>query len=164
MRSVVKRGFNVPGHKGFVSIPLEERFWNKVDKRGDDECWPWLGSLSRRGYGQATVSNGKNRVATKVAWELFHKKPWPEGKLACHTCDNPPCVNPKHIWPGTMSENIQDASAKGRLVRNPNPWNRNKPECKRGHKFIEGSYRLMKSGSRACLTCEKRRRKKGAKN
>ena len=104
------------GVKGFVSKPLEERFWAKVDKRGPEECWPWLGANdSKRGYG-TTWDGGRRRKATHVSWELHHGQPFPSGMAACHSCDNPPCVNPAHIWPGTQSDNLLDARRKGRVT------------------------------------------------
>ena len=95
---------------------IEARFWAKVDKRGPDECWPWLATLTTRGYGQFWFVT-RPRRAHIVAWELANGQPFPEGMVGCHRCDNPPCVNPAHIWPGTRSENLLDAARKGR-VRN----------------------------------------------
>jgi hypothetical protein len=63
-------------------------------------------------------ANGKHRPATQIAWEIDNGKPFPAGMMACHTCDNPGCVNPFHIWPGTMSENIRAAVVKGRHKAN----------------------------------------------
>lgn len=99
--------------------PLEQRFWSKVDKRDLDECWTWTAATNHRGYGQLD-----GRKATHVAWELTNNKPFPVGKIACHTCDNPSCVNPAHIWPGTQKENMADCIAKGRFKYNPLPQSR----------------------------------------
>ena len=99
------------------------RFWRRVEKRGDDECWPWLGAGSlanKSGYGSVTIDGARVR-ATQVAWELHHGKRFPDGMFACHTCDNPPCVNPRHIWPGTSGQNYADALAKGRAFPPPAP-------------------------------------------
>jgi hypothetical protein len=91
---------------------LEERFWAKVDKRGPDECWPWLGAKNQRGCGQIRA-DGKLAVAPKIAWELAHG-PMQRGMSALHRCDNPPCCNAAHIFPGTQSDNINDMVAKRR--------------------------------------------------
>lgn len=59
--------------------------------------------------------NGVTIPAARIAWSLFRGIPFPEDKLACHSCDNPSCVNPEHVWPGTHKDNMQDALLKGRL-------------------------------------------------
>lgn len=107
--------------------PLAERFWSKVDRRGADECWPWNGRRNHKHYGRISEwRDGKkaHRAATQVAWELHHGQPFPAGKIACHSCDNPPCVNPAHIWPGTDLENSTDKILKGRSNGRPCPHDR----------------------------------------
>ena len=101
------------GHKGFTAAPLQERFEAKAPIGHDDECWPWLGA-KRRGYG-LIWADGRKRPAHQVAWELANGEPFPTGMHACHTCDNPSCVNPAHIFPGTRSDNLRDAVRKGRM-------------------------------------------------
>ena len=98
-----------------VAKSLEERFWEKVDKKGDDECWEWLARINRDGYGQFDVSSPKKSIfAHRMAWELTYG-PIPDNMLIRHfICDNPPCVNPHHLAFGTPLENIQDSIGKGR--------------------------------------------------
>ncbi len=84
-------------------------------------CIVWSGTL-HEGYGQLVVSRTSYR-AHRVAWELVHG-PIPEEMLVCHHCDNPPCVNEKHLFLGTNDDNIADRDAKGRRAdthgsRNP---------------------------------------------
>ena len=98
----------------FLSVPLAQRFWAKADMHGEDECWPWKGARSGAGYGIIWVE-GRNRQASQIAWELANGIPFPDGLIACHTCDNPPCVNPAHIFPGTTADNRHDAVTKGRV-------------------------------------------------
>ena len=92
------------------------RFWSQVDKSGD--CWIWLGwRWKGEGYGHFGIKrNGKwqKMYAHRMAYLLEHGE-IPERLHVCHTCDNPPCVNPKHLWLGTFRDNIQDAVNKGRL-------------------------------------------------
>lgn len=136
---------------GIVEKRDQERFWAKVDKRGPDDCWPWLGGKGTRGYGAVPIG-GRRMRASQASWMIANGKPFPEGMMACHTCDNPPCVNPAHIWPGTMSENLCDARDKGRL-----PF-MNKTHCKQGHP-IEGRNAMLIHGGqwRQCRICHAKR-------
>ena len=105
--------------QGMVSKrTLEDTFWAKTDRRGADECWPWLGTHNHKGYGHIVrrrVSGRRYYKATHVSWSIRHCQPFPADKMACHSCDNPSCVNPDHIWPGTAAENAADMLKKGRL-------------------------------------------------
>jgi hypothetical protein len=89
---------------------FEQRFWERVDKSG--ECWLWTGATFRRGYG-AVKREGKQLKAHRVAWEM-HFGRLPQGALIMHHCDNPPCVRPQHLFPGTPADNMADKVTKGR--------------------------------------------------
>ena len=96
--------------------PLADRFWPKVDKRGPDECWPWLGSKDKNGYGRIHVGPGRSDSAlvSHVALKLAGR---PVGKRkARHTCDNPPCCNPRHLRRGTQADNVRDMVRRGRTA------------------------------------------------
>ncbi len=89
---------------------LSERFWARVDR--SDGCWEWRGARAHLGHG-LVFWNGRSRPATHLALHLAGK-PRPEGHEACHRCDNPPCVNPAHLYWGTRQDNVDDAYARGR--------------------------------------------------
>lgn len=90
--------------------PVEEAlFWSHVDKSG--ECWVWTANRAR-GYGRVKVRR-LSVSAHRLAWVLAFG-PIPDGLLVLHRCDNPPCVNPDHLWLGTHGDNQRDKWAKGR--------------------------------------------------
>lgn len=101
------------GHynKGQGRPPLE-RFWEKVDKRGPDDCWEWQGNVLRGGYGKIEVDK-KTQTTHRFSYGLHHG-PIPNGMCVCHSCDNPPCVNPDHLFLGTHQDNMTDKMKKGR--------------------------------------------------
>lgn len=94
---------------------LQKRFWSKVDViENRSACWLWTASRYPLGYGRfAYGKRGSNRSAHRIAWLLTHSG-LPADMDVCHSCDNPLCCNPDHLWLGTARDNIRDMDAKGR--------------------------------------------------
>jgi hypothetical protein len=89
-----------------------DRLLERIAKAGD--CWEWLGHKSKAGYGLCYIGNGFSIGAHRLSYLLF-KGPIGE-KYVCHSCDNPACVNPEHLWLGSNADNMNDAVAKGRRI------------------------------------------------
>lgn len=109
---------------------LENRLWVKIDKRSQNECWPWLANKNNQGYGMIRLGGKSKKVlAHRVVFTLC-KGTIPPKMVVMHLCDNPICCNPHHLRLGTMYDNTQDMISKGRkvVVINPN----NKPPHHRG--------------------------------
>lgn len=135
----------------------EERFWEKVNKSGEDDCWKWIGSTGGIGdlkYGRMWDGE-KLTGAHRYSYEL-HNGEIPEGgdvrgMCVLHKCDNPLCVNHKHLFIGTHTDNMKDKEAKNRGVSA-------KAHCIRGHERTpENLYTDKKKGHRQCKVCHKLR-------
>lgn len=99
-------------HNHHLAVPLEQRFWEKVAKRGPDECWEWQ-AARRQSYGVIRVA-GKTRLAHRLALEIALGRPLAPGAQALHSCDNPPCCNPAHLHEGDAALNMAEMSSRGR--------------------------------------------------
>ena len=95
-----------------MNSSILSRFWAKVDRRSADECWLWLGERNKQGYGRFTIPGRNRMAASRALWMLTKGDP---GELfVCHSCDNPPCCNPSHLFVGTALDNTTDMIRKGR--------------------------------------------------
>ncbi len=94
---------------------IGERFWDLVDKRGPDDCWNWKAAMrSKRGkYGAFQLGRKKVEGSHVMAYRLTNGD-IPKGMFVCHSCDNPKCCNPKHLFLGTSKQNSEDMVSKGR--------------------------------------------------
>lgn len=132
-----------------------KRFWSKVTKGKPNECWVWHGA-NVRGYGQFWF-RGKKARASRASWSI-HFGEIKNGLWVLHKCDNPPCVNPKHLFLGTRSDNMLDCFKKGRKVNAG--WS-NKTHCIHGHPFsFENTFITTREcngqrlGRRVCRICQ----------
>ncbi len=88
------------------------RFWSKVSVIDDEFCWEWKACIGANGYGHFKI--GRTPLGAHVVAYKIIKGEIPKGMLVCHSCDNPKCCNPNHLWLGTVKDNARDKIAKGR--------------------------------------------------
>ena len=99
--------------RGIRNEPLESRFHQLYKINQHTDCWEWQGGKNNIGYG--FIRDGKRmRTAHRVSYEIHNNQQIPKYMCVCHSCDNPKCVNPDHLWLGTMKDNMDDKMRKGR--------------------------------------------------
>lgn len=133
MRSTLERWVSslratYPGVRdGFVGASYVSAFMANVDRRGPDECWLWIpGASGKPGYGRYSPNRELSDGAHRFAFNAFRGDP---GDLCVlHTCDVRLCVNPSHLFLGTLADNNRDRAAKGRSARGERHWSRSKSE------------------------------------
>lgn len=134
-----------------MSVVTDEQLVARVKAKcvvTDSNCWVYQGNRNALDYGQATFRNERWMVHRFMYSVLVG--PIPDGKQACHSCDNPPCCNPAHIWLGSAKDNALDSKKKLRH------YTSSKTHCVRGHAYAEHGV-VRSDGRRKCTACEKGR-------
>ena len=142
-----------------ISENLKARFWAKVSMRQDSDCWRWNASKTAKGYGQINTGDELSTQAAHRVSYMIHYGAIPDGLFVCHTCDNPECTNPDHLFLGTAQENTDDMMAKGREASGMKAGSRKLDEYqvieirkayanKESIDSLMGQYKV----SRACIT------------
>ena len=136
-------------------------FWTKVDRSNPNNCWNWLGARDRDGYGNCFQKIKPHRWIYQ-----YYNGPITSDQFVCHSCDNPACVNPQHLWLGTLQDNHQDMMKKGRHGYGRFPGSQNKSAKLTEQQVLEiralpGPNRLIaeKYGVSKCTIDEIRARK-----
>jgi hypothetical protein len=105
-------------HESKVHL-MKLRFETKFIKTAENECWLWSGAKSYQGYGVFNLHIGKCKykkvIASRLSYEFYNGQ-IPIDMFVCHSCDNPICVNPNHLFLGTQKDNLKDMSLKGRSL------------------------------------------------
>lgn len=125
---------------------LQERFWSKVNRGSDEDCWEWKGALTK-GYG-SILAGDTTTLSHRVSWALANGN-LPDELVVRHKCDNPPCVNPAHLELGTQTENVEDMISRNRATFQ-------KSNCRNGHNRAIHSV-IDHNGKRVCIECRKDR-------
>lgn len=145
-----------------MSLGITERqyrlFWEKVNKKSNDECWVWTAATNGKGYGVfcPVWKQLKTTAAHRISWFIHHNKILDATQLLCHHCDNSLCINPHHLFIGTQRDNVLDMHRKGRA----RGMFKTKTICKRGHPLSGPNLYSPPNGSKVCRICAKKSQKR----
>lgn len=93
---------------------IPEKFKQRIKAIDSNGCWVWGGNITGRDARAFIWWDGRTRVAARVLYEIVHHIKLPKEMCVLHTCDNPKCVNPEHLYVGTQSDNARDRELRGR--------------------------------------------------
>jgi hypothetical protein len=128
---------------------LRERLFSRIIKQ-DDECWIWTGSKAESGHGHINVGKNKMMKTHRLSW-IFLRGPIPDGLCVLHHCDVPACINPDHLYVGTVQNNVDDMWARGRQPKDYNhpPQDcENNPNALLSNKQVAEIKRMLLDGKR----------------
>lgn len=109
------------GHKTPITEQhISDRFWSKIEIKTEEECWNWKEGTNKRGYGRFHIPSTDNGVslAHRFAYALVNG-PIPDEDCVLHSCDNPPCCNPRHLSLGDRIKNNDEMRERGRDSKPP---------------------------------------------
>ena len=127
---------------------LRDRFDAKWTPEPMSGCWLWTGTVDLKQYGRFS-KQGRLCSAHRIAWELYRGS-IPTDRNVLHRCDNPSCVNPDHLFLGTLTDNMRDMARKGRS------YSQRLTHCPAGHPYNDANTYLGDKGYRRCRVCRAR--------
>lgn len=138
---------NARGLRYYGSVDFLDRLFARIAV--SDGCWQWTGKIDNRsdqGYGMLGLLRRKYRTH-RVLWEITHGRELRPDEALCHSCDNPPCCNPAHLWVGDVAANNRDMSRKGRNGKT------RRTHCPKGHPYDGENLVILPGGWRGCKAC-----------